>query len=342
MRKKNIAVLFGGCSSEYDVSLQSAYAVVTHLSNEQYEPILIGITRDGAWYRFKGDVECIKDDTWRSGDCCRALISPDRQRPGLLQWGEAGIELTRLDAAFPVLHGKNGEDGTVQGLLELADIPIVGCDARASAICMDKDLAHRLAKSAGVQVPKSLVLYANDRLKQVEKMSFPVFVKPARAGSSFGITKVAQQADLKGAIETAFEHDDKVIIEEAIPGFEVGCAILGNDTLTIGEVDEVELQQGWFDYTEKYALVSAQIHTPARIDEDTAARVKTTAATLYRSLGCRGFARIDLFLTPEGDIVFNEVNTIPGMTPHSRYPRMLACVGMSFGTVLEELIALAV
>ena len=130
MRKKNIAILFGGCSSEYDVSLQSAYAVATHLSNEQYEPIFIGITRDGAWYRYQGSAERIKDDTWLMGNCCRALISPDRQRQGLLQWGETGIELTHLDAAFPVLHGKNGEDGTIQGLLELANLPIIGCDAR--------------------------------------------------------------------------------------------------------------------------------------------------------------------------------------------------------------------
>lgn len=346
MKKQKIAVLFGGCSTEYSISLRSAAAVVRHLDREKYDMVMLGITRQGEWHRYYGSPDRIEDDTWqREGPLSRALISPDRGVHGFLEWTGDRVINERLDAAFPVLHGRNGEDGTVQGLLELAGIPIVGCGTLSSALCMDKDMAHRFAGLAGVTVPHSMPAVQDDQagnLASAESLGFPVFVKPVRAGSSYGISRVKHPADLKKSVTDAFEHDSKVLIEEAVRGFEVGCAVLGNEELKIGKVDEIELAEGFFDFKEKYNLITARIHVPARVDDDTAERIKRTGATLYRALGCRGFARVDMFLTPDREIVFNEVNTIPGLTPHSRYPNMMKGIGLSFEQVLDALIGLAV
>ena len=251
-----------------------------------------------------------------------------------------------VDLAFPVLHGKNGEDGTVQGLFELAGIPVVGCGTLSSALCMDKDRSHKLVKLAGISVPKSVTfnqLGKEAAIKGVRAdLSYPLFVKPVRAGSSFGITKVVREQELWDAIELAFRHDAEVIVEEAIEGFEVGCAVLGMDELTVGRVDEIELSCGFFDYTEKYTLQSSKIYMPARIDDEAEQRIQKTAVAIYRALGCSGFARVDMFYTPSGEIVFNEVNTIPGFTAHSRYPNMMKGIGLSFAQMLDKLIGLYV
>ncbi len=348
MNKLRLAVLFGGCSSEYPVSLQSAHAVLTHLDPERYDPVPLGITRDGRWFWYTGPVDALLDDTWHQDarHVTPAVISPDRALHGLLMAAPAGVSTLRLDAAFPVLHGKNGEDGTVQGLLELAGIPVVGCGLCASALCMDKDLAHRLVRAAGIEVPRSALFRSWDPLSALPErtagLAYPLFVKPARAGSSFGITRVEAPHALEEAVLRALEHDSKVVIEEAVPGFEVGCAVLGNEGLTVGEVDEIELSQGFFDYTEKYHLVTSRIHMPARIPAGTAQAVQAAARTIYWTLECSGFARVDLFLTPDGRIVFNEVNTIPGFTGHSRYPSMMKGIGLEFSDLLDRLIALAV
>ena len=211
---------------------------------------------------------------------------------------------------------------------------------------MDKDIAHQLAGLAGIKTPACVVFrsreYDPSLLEQAAGLAFPLFVKPVNSGSSFGVTKIDGPDELKAAVDNAFEYDRKVIAEEAIAGFEVGCAVLGNETLTIGQVDEIELSQGFFDYTEKYTLKTSKIHMPARIDAALADTIRETAGVIYRILGCEGLARVDLFLTPEHDIVFNEVNTIPGFTSHSRYPSMLKGVGMSFEQIVDELIRLAV
>ena len=243
-----------------------------------------------------------------------------------------------------MLHGKNGEDGTVQGVFELAGIPLVGCGVLASALCMDKDRAHKLAAVAGVSVPNSYVLgrgEAGEAASRAERLGYPIFVKPVKAGSSYGVTKVTERGQLTAAVELAFSHDDAVLLEECISGFEVGCAILGNDELTVGRVDEIELSQGFFDYTEKYTLKTSKIHMPARIDEITEQRIQKVAKTIYRALGCSVFARVDLFLTPDQKIVFNEVNTIPGFTSHSRYPNMMKRIGLSFPEMLAKLLDLS-
>ena len=345
--KMKIAVLFGGCSTEYDISLQSAYAVITHLDENKYDSVLLGITPTGEWFRFFGKPQKIKENTWYNpSDCVRAIISPSREAHGVLEFDAGEIRTIRLDAAMPVLHGKNGEDGAVQGLLELAGIPIIGCNTLCSSLCMDKDKAHKLAHVAGVRIPSSFVLEngmdARPALEQAENLGYPLFVKPVKAGSSFGITRVMSQNELPAAIKLAFEHDDKVIVEESIPGFEVGCAVLGNDNLIVGELDEIELADGFFNYKEKYTLETSSIHVPARIPAKKVNEIKNTAKIIYRALGCTGFARVDMFLTPSGKIIFNEVNTIPGFTTHSRYPSMLGAVGMTFEQVINTAIGLAV
>ena len=344
--RKKIAVLFGGCSSEYEVSLQSAYAVITHMDTRKYEPVLIGIAKDGRWYLYQGEPDSIPADTWcREDKCIPAAVSPDKNLHGILLLKEQGIEEISLDAALPVLHGKNGEDGTVQGALELAGIPLIGCNTMSSAICMDKETAHRLAKERGVKVPKSHTV-SKGELNEMQlriwgrELGYPLFVKPLRAGSSFGITRVEKAEDLQKAVEHALEYDSYVILEEMIEGFEVGCAVLGTEELVTGAVDEIELSEGFFDFTEKYTLKSSKIHVPARISPGKAEEIKETAKVIYRGLGCSCFARVDMFLTPEGEIYFNEVNTIPGFTSHSGYPSMMKAAGISFEDLLSRLLEL--
>ena len=346
MKQTTIAILFGGNSTEYEVSLQSACSVIENLDPKKYHVILLGITRKGEWLKYGGNIEEIRNDTWsRHTSCVPAVISPDRSTHGILVLeGGKAAELP-VDVAFPILHGKNGEDGTVQGLLEMAGIPCVGCGILSSALCMDKDYAHRLVSLAGIKTPASVVLHSPvteaELLGQTAQLKYPLFVKPANAGSSFGITKVSGENELIDAVHAAAQHDRKVIIEEAVDGFEVGCAVLGNETLTIGRVDEIELSHGFFNYTEKYTLKTSKIHMPARIGAETAKRIKQAAAVIYQALGCTGFARVDMFLTPDEEIIFNEVNTIPGFTSHSRYPSMLKGIGMTFPQIVDELIRLA-
>ena len=345
MNKKTIAVLFGGNSSEYGISLLSSFSVFENLDYEKYNIVPIGITRDGEWYRYSGDINKIPNDTWHEykEDLTPVVVSQSPSVHGLLELTDDGIKETRIDLAFPVLHGKNGEDGTVQGLFALAGITVIGCGMMSSALCMDKDMAHKLVEMAGVSVPKS-VMFTEDKKalasELTKELTYPLYVKPVNGGSSYGISKINGVEELEKAVELALEYDDKVVVEENIDGFEVGCAVIGNEDLTIGRVDEIEIAGGFFDFEEKYNSTVNHIHMPARIDAKTEERIKKEAATIYKALACSGFARVDMFLTPEGKIVFNEVNTIPGCTSHSRFPNMLKGIGISFAEMLERLIQL--
>ncbi len=345
MSKIRIAVIFGGNSTEYEVSLQSAFSVFENLDPEKYDVIPLGITRDGDWYRYYGKYECLPTNTWINDPelLTPVVISHSRSSKGIIELRPSGNVLTEIDLALPILHGKNGEDGTVQGLFELAGIPLVGCSALSSALCMDKDRAHRLVSLAGIEVPKAVMISKYEKEKALSltsSLTYPLFVKPVRAGSSFGITKIYRKEELPSAVDFAFEHDDEVIIEENIDGFEVGCAVLGLDEITVGRVDEIELSHGFFDYTEKYNLITSNIYMPARIDPETEKRIQESAKIIYKTLACSGFARVDMFLTPDKRIVFNEVNTIPGFTSHSRYPSMMKGIGLSFDKMLDKLISL--
>ena len=342
----NIMVIFGGCSSEYSVSLESASSVIEGMDKSRFTPITVGITRDGKWYHYSGETFRIANGTWHESGACRpAALSANRGERCLLVQDGTGTDKIHIDAVFPVLHGRNGEDGTVQGLCALADIPLAGCGVLSSALCMDKDRAHRLAQDAGVAVPRSMVLSRGfdsaETQARAREIGYPLFVKPVNAGSSYGVSNVSAPAELLPAVDAAFEYDRHVIVEEAIPGFEVGCAVMGNDELVTGEVDEIELADGFFNFTEKYNLITSKIHVPARIPPEKAAELKETAKIIYLALDCRGFARVDMFLTPDSRIIFNEVNTIPGFTSHSRFPSMMKAAGVSFTEVISRAIELA-
>lgn len=333
-----IGILFGGCSEEHPVSLKSAQMVAENLDTEKYDPYYIGITRTGDWKLCDG-----VDANWENGR--PAVLSPDRSNQGLLVLDEGKYETISLDVVLPVLHGKLGEDGAIQGLLELSGLPYVGCDIQSSALCMDKTLTYLVVRSAGIATPNFWVLLPDDSIDP-DRLTYPVFVKPARSGSSFGVNKVSGKDELPAAVEAARQYDSKVLIEEAVAGSEVGCAVLGNDgELITGEVDRIDLSHGFFkihqEDTPESGSDNATFICPADISAESRTLVQDTAKAIYRALGCKGLARVDLFLTEDGEVVLNEVNTFPGMTSYSRYPRMMTAAGMSRTELIDRLVSLA-
>ena len=340
MKHLTIAILFGGCSEEHDVSVKSATEIARSIDTQKYAPLYIGITRSGAWKM------CERPRVgWEDGECCRAVISPDRETHGLLVGEGDGCRAVHIDAVFPVLHGRSGEDGAVQGLLELSGIPYVGCDVQSSAICMDKSLAYVVARSAGIGTPRFSVLDGAETALPVD-LTYPVFVKPARSGSSFGVSKVECAEELDAALAAARQYDTKILIEAAVLGTEVGCAVLGSGSaLVVGEVDQIQLRHGIFRIHQEPApeqgSENAVITIPADLSEGTRARIREAAKSIYAALGCHGLARVDMFLQDDERIVLNEVNTLPGFTSYSRYPRMMAAAGMGLREVIDRCISLA-
>lgn len=335
-----IGIIFGGSSEEHPISVKSAQEVAKNLDAEKYEPFWIGITKSGAWRLCDGP-----DADWENGNSRPVMLSPDSGFHGLIVLEPGQHEAIGLDLVFPVLHGTLGEDGAMQGLLELSGIPYVGCDVQSSALCMDKSLTYLVARSAGVATPNFWTVQANESVDP-DLFTYPVFVKPARSGSSFGVSKVSREDELPSAVEAARQYDSKVLIEEAVVGSEVGCAILGNDLdLVAGEIDQIALSHGFFrihQETEPEAgSENATFIVPADISAESRALVQETAKVVYRALGCRGLSRVDMFLKEDGTVVLNEVNTLPGMTSYSRYPRMMAAAGMSLAEVIDQLVSLA-
>ena len=326
MARLKVGIIFGGRSEEHPVSVKSAREVARNLDPEKYEPFYIGITKSGAWKLCDGP-----DADWENGNCRPACCRRTASVHGLLVLEQGRYETISLDVVLPVLHGKLGEDGAMQGLLELSGIPYVGCDVQSSALCMDKSLAYVVARSAGIATPNFWTVTADENIDP-DRFTYPVFVKPARSGSSFGVSKVSREEELPSAVETARQYDSKVLIEEAVVGSEVGCAILGNDLdLIAGEVDRIALSHGFFrihqeDEPESGSENSTPI-VPADISAESRSLVQETAKAVYRALGCRGLSRVDMFLKEDGEVVLNEVNTLPGMTSYSRYPRMMAAAG---------------
>jgi D-alanine---(R)-lactate ligase len=340
MDRLKVAVIFGGCSEEHSISIKSAEEVARNLDLDRYEPFHIGITTSGAWMLSDGP-----RTNWETGRCRPVVLSPDRSAHGLLVLDEGRYEAISLDVVFPVLHGKYGEDGAIQGLLELSGIPYVGCDMQSSALCMDKSLAYLVARSAGVATPEFRIVTPGEDIDP-DKLIYPVFVKPARSGSSFGVSKVARGADLADAVAVARRYDSKVLIERAVVGREVGCALVGNDSDVIaGEPDRIALSHGFFrihqEEQPELGSENATFLVPADISDEERGLVYEAARVLYRSLGCRGLARVDLFLTEAGTVVLNEVNTLPGLTSYSRYPRMMAAAGLPLSDVIDRLVSLA-
>jgi D-alanine--(R)-lactate ligase len=340
VRNLTIAIVFGGCSEEHAVSVKSAIEIASSIDTRKYEPIYIGIARSGVWKM------CDRPSPeWEDGDCCRAVISPDRTTHGLLLGEGDGCRAVHVDAVFPVLHGKFGEDGALQGLLELSGIPYVGCDIQSSAICMDKSLTYVVARSAGIATPAFSVLHDGE-IAVSNEPAYPIFVKPARSGSSFGVSKVDGADGLDDAIATARKYDSKVLIEQAVLGTEVGCAVLGNrPELLVGDVDQIQLQHGMFrihqEAEPEKGSENAVITVPADLPEETCREIGETAKAIYVALGCEGLARVDMFLQEDGRLVLNEVNTLPGFTSYSRYPRMMAAAGIGLSDVIDRCISLA-
>ena len=341
MDRLKVGIVFGGCSEEHPISVKSGQEVAQHLDVEKYEPFYVGITKSGAWKLCSGG----PDADWENGRCRPAVLSPDRGVRGLLVLERGRYETISLDVVLPVLHGKLGEDGAMQGLLELSGIPYVGCDVQSSALCMDKHLAYIVARSAGIATPEFRTVTANEAI-DADRLVYPVFVKPARSGSSFGVSKVSQKAALPRAVETARQYDSKVVIEGAVDGSEVGCAVLGNDLdLLTGEVDRISLSHGFFRIHQEIEPESGSENStpivPADISPEARSLVQKTAKALYRALGCSGLARVDMFLKEDGTVVLNEVNTLPGMTSYSRYPRMMAAAGLPLAEVIDRMVSLA-
>ena len=339
MSRLKIGVIFGGSGEEHPISVKSAREVAKHLDADKYEPFYIGITKSGAWKLCDGP-----DADWENGTARPAVLSPDRSIPGLLVLDQGRYETVSLDLVLPVLHGKFGEDGAIQGLLELSGIPYAGCDVQSSALCMDKSLAYIVARSAGIATPNFWTVTPGEDI-DADQLTYPVFVKPARSGSSFGITKVSRREELQSAVQTARQYDSKVVIEEAVVGSEVGCAIHGNDLdLFAGEVDQIALSDGFFrihqEREPERGSDNATVIVPANISADSRSLVQETAKAIYRALGCSGLSRVDMFLTEDGQVVLNEVNTLPGMTSYSRYPRMMAAAGLSFADVIDRIVSL--
>jgi D-alanine---(R)-lactate ligase len=332
MTKVKIGIVFGGSFEEHPVSVKSAQEVARSLDTTKYDPLWIKITRSGDWRLCDGP---------QAEDGRPVVLSPD----GLLVLDEDRFSSISLDVVFPVLHGRLGEDGAMQGLLELSGVPYIGCDVQSSALCMDKSLTYVVARSAGVATPDFWTVTPNETVDPGE-LTYPVFVKPARSGSSFGVTKVSTEDELAVAVEVARQYDSKVLIEQAVVGSEIGCSILGNDLdLIAGELDRVALTHGFFrihqESTPETGSENSTFIVPADIPAESRALVQETAKVIYRALGCSGLARVDVFLTPEGKVVLNEVNTMPGLTSYSRYPRMMAAAGLSLGDVIDRLVSLA-
>jgi D-alanine--(R)-lactate ligase len=340
MARLRIGVVFGGCSEEHPISVKSAHEVARHLDLEKYEPFYVGIAKSGAWKLCDAP-----DLDWEDGRARPAVLSPDRRVRGLLVLEQDRYKTIGLDLVFPVLHGTLGEDGAIQGLAELAGIPYVGCDIQSSALCMDKSLTYTVARGAGIATPKFRTVAADEDVDP-DRLTYPVFVKPARSGSSFGVSKVRGRDELPSAVAAARQFDSKVLIEEAVIGSEVGCALLGNGRDVIaGELDRISLSHGFFRIHQESEPESgsdnSEVIVPADISAESRSRVQETAKAVYRALGCKGLSRVDLFLKEDGEVVLNEVNTLPGMTSYSRYPRMMEAAGLPRAEVIDRLVASA-
>jgi D-alanine-D-alanine ligase len=351
-RRIRVAVVYGGRSNEHGVSVVSAGSVMSALDSEKYEVIPVGITRHGGWVLTEVDPEKLQvtGRTLPEVETGSAVVLPGDPTAGRLVVFEPGAGVRILDAVdvvFPVLHGRFGEDGTIQGLLEMAGVPYVGPGVLASAVAMDKEFAKKLLRAEGLPVGDYAVLRRGDPVSAIDltALGMPVFVKPARSGSSVGITKVRQPADLADAVVEAFRHDDKVLVEAAVPGREVECGVLeGENGRPMASVPaEIRLvgDHDWYDFEAKYLDDACEFDVPARLPADVTERVRDLACRAFVALDCAGLARVDFFVRTDGNVVVNEVNTMPGFTAISMFPRMWAATGVSYPQLVDRLIATA-
>lgn len=346
MSKIRLGVIFGGASSEHEVSLLSATSVLKNIDMNKFEVHKLVISKDGGWYYYDGEPDGILElGDINSAGLDRAIISPDRKEKGIIRFTENGIERYPIDVVFPVMHGKNGEDGTIQGLLELADIPYVGSKVIGSAVCMDKCMAKTVFEKAGIPQADWVEMKKGElKVDEVEKrLGYPCFVKPANAGSSVGITKAHNRQELIDGINLAFEHDYKLLVEEMMYGTEVESSVLGNlDPVCASVVGEIAPAAEFYDYDAKYNNAASILTIPADLKEELAQRVRELAVKAYKACECRGLSRVDFFVNKgTGDIRLNEINTLPGFTSISMYAKLWDKSGVGYGELVERLVQLA-
>jgi len=350
LKKLSVCVLFGGISPEHEVSLRSAEFVLSQLDPEKYHVFPVGITKEGDWILYAGtDYSLLPSGEWKNypGNR-RAAISPVRGQ-GLLSFEGDCVVRERIDVVFPVLHGQNGEDGAMQGLLQMAGIPYVGPHVSASAVAMDKTLTKLVADQAGVvQADWELVRNSdlNNRLEQIlnsleKRFAYPMFVKPAGTGSSVGVSKANNLDELRDALLKAGIYDEKILVEEYIRGKEVEVAVMGNGSPVASVCGEIDSGADFYDYDAKYITDTSVAYIPARIPEETAELVREAAVKIYTAVGCLGLSRVDFFVNEENKVVFNEINTLPGFTSISMYPKLFAASGIPYSELVDELLKLA-
>lgn len=351
MNKINVLIMFGGVSGEYEVSLLSASSVINNIPKDKYNVIMLGITKDGKWYLFENeDLELIQKDNWQDeAYTTPAYLLPDRSVKGIVVKRESGDEIIPIDVVFPVLHGQNGEDGAMQGLFQLADIPFVGCDMTSSVVSMDKIFTNTVADNSNIRQAKWIYTTKGDYNQDEfiadaeEKLGYPCFIKPAVAGSSVGITKASNREEFIKGMELAFSVCRRVLVEEGINGHEVECAVLGNDNPISSEVGQIVACNDFYDYEAKYITGTSALYIPAKIDEDTRLKIRELSIKVFKAMGCRGLSRIDFFVEKDsGEIYFNELNTLPGFTSISMYPKLFAHSGIAYPDLLDKLIQLGI
>ncbi len=357
MTKQTVLCLFGGKSSEYEVSLISAHSILSNIDRSKYNIVTVGITKSGDWYLFSGDIDRIKDGSWckNAESLKKAVFSPSPSDSGLFVFanGEKTAEKLHVDVIFPIMHGANAEDGTLQGLMKLSSIPFVGCGCATSAIGMDKGYTKLVLNNFGIPQAKCEIILSSDyasnkeyTLDTCEKIgSYPLFVKPANAGSSVGASKATDRAALASAIDLAAKHDSKILVEEYIKGKEIEVAVIGNGNYTASVCGQINPGSEFYDYDAKYSSSSnSSSLIPADINPDTAKDIRTYAVKICAILGVTGLSRVDFFVSEENGkerIIFNEINTLPGFTQISMYPKLMMHGGMSYSGLIDELITLA-
>ena len=351
MRKLNVCILFGGVSPEHEISLRSAQTVLNSLDPEKYNIFPVGITREGDWILYAGnDYSQLPDETWREHpNNRRAAISPVHGQ-GLLSFEGDCVVREMIDVVFPVLHGENGEDGTIQGLLKMAGIPFVGANVASSAIAMDKTLTKLVMDNAGIRQARWQLVRNGELSNKMEavltrleeKFQYPVFVKPAGTGSSVGVSKAHDRQSLQDALLCAGAYDEKILVEEFIDGQEIEVAVMGNESPVASVCGEIDSGAEFYDYDAKYVTDTSVAYIPARIPEEVTEQVRQIAVDAYKAVGAQGMSRVDFFVTrKDSEIVFNEINTIPGFTSISMYPKLFAASGIPGNELIDELLRLA-
>lgn len=349
MKKKlRVAILFGGKTPEHEVSLQSARNVANALDPKKYETVLIGINKAGAWLSpavSERYLALSSNQPTKAPEKSREVVMMAPSGEGVLTRDSGEIE-GKIDVVFPALHGPFGEDGTVQGLLKLADVPFVGAGVLGSAVGMDKDVMKRLLRDAGVPIVKFLVVRSHEKIKFADakkKLGVPLFVKSANLGSSIGVSKVRSKAEFKEALKHAFEFDTKVLVEEFIDGREIECSVLGNEDPIASVPGELVIKSEFYSYEAKYLDPDAMTpRIPASLSKETTKKVQELAVASFKALCCEGMGRVDSFVTRDGRVLVNEINTIPGFTNISMYPKMWEASGLSYPKLIDKLIELAI